>query len=130
MDFSVDEVTQINRRVINAVDGIGGLIAGVDSGKLASALGRIDNLTLYEGLEDVFEIAAWYAIAIAKAHAFTDGNKRTGFVIALTFLQAEGFEIDPEDILEEVMVDVANSELNAKELANILFDLAGGLGIE
>ena len=36
------------------------------------------------------ELAAAYAYGIAKAHAFVDGNKRTAFVTALTFLRLNG----------------------------------------
>lgn len=127
MRFTLDQVKQINRDVINAVDGQGGLIAAIDEGKLESALGRIDNLELYGSLENIYEIAAWYAVAIAKSHAFTDGNKRTGFVVALTYLQQQGIEVQAVDVLEQVMVDVAQSELDATELAKVFFYLTANL---
>ena len=38
------------------------------------------------GETDLHVLAANYAFGIAKAHAFVDGNKRTAFVTAVTFL--------------------------------------------
>lgn len=44
------------------------------------------------------EIAAAYAFGISKAHAFVDGNKRTAFVTALTFLRLNGYSYRPDTI--------------------------------
>lgn len=44
------------------------------------------------------EIAAAYAFDISKAHAFVDGNKRTAFVTALTFLRLNGYSFRPNTI--------------------------------
>jgi death-on-curing protein len=43
-----------------------------------------------------FDIAAAYAFGLVKAHAFVDGNKRTGFVTAITFLRLNGCGFRPE----------------------------------
>ncbi|HHX91805.1 MAG TPA: type II toxin-antitoxin system death-on-curing family toxin [Paracoccus sp.] len=40
--------------------------------------------------------ATAYTYAIAKAHAFVDGNKRTAFVTAATFLRLNGFGLRPD----------------------------------
>ncbi|MGN7981296.1 type II toxin-antitoxin system death-on-curing family toxin [Burkholderia sp. 22313] len=40
----------------------------------------------YAGLDDVFGIAATYAVAIARGHVFNDANKRTGLTCALTYM--------------------------------------------
>lgn len=50
---------------------------------------RAINLFAY-GDPSLAEIAAAYAFGIAKAHAFIDGNKRTAFVTAATFLRLNG----------------------------------------
>lgn len=39
-----------------------------------------------------------YAFGIAKAHAFVDGNKRTAFVTAVTFLRMGGLAFRPEPV--------------------------------
>lgn len=64
--------------------------AGVrDEGGLRSALARPQNLAAY-GDPDLFELAAAYAVGIAKNHPFVDGNKRTAFVTAGAFLDLNG----------------------------------------
>lgn len=66
---------------------------GLNIGKLESVLNRIDQQMYYNNVGDLFEIAAWYGIAIAKGHAFTDGNKRTALATMLTFLEIQGVSI-------------------------------------
>lgn len=61
-----------------------------------------------------------YAVAIARGHAFNDGNKRTGLVAALTYLQREGIEVPRAPQLEEAMVWVAEGILDEKGLADAL----------
>lgn len=65
--------------------------AGIrDGGMLESALSRSQNLFFY-GSPSLFELAAAYAFGIVKNHPFMDGNKRTGFVLAMTFLEINGY---------------------------------------
>ena len=64
--------------------------AGVrDEGLLDSALGRPQNLFAY-GKPTLSDLAASYAFGLVKNHPFIDGNKRTGFVTAATFLELNG----------------------------------------
>jgi len=56
------------------------LHGGHGPGPLEGALGRIDHAIQYDGLDDVYEIAALYAAAIARDHVFNDANKRTALV--------------------------------------------------
>lgn len=66
--------------------------AGVrDEGLLESALGKPINQFYYEQTTDIFELATTYAIGIMQNHPFVDGNKRTAFVSAKTFLARNGF---------------------------------------
>ncbi len=44
---------------------------------LEGALARVENRLAYGLIEDAFDLAAAYAIAIAQGHCFNDGNKRT-----------------------------------------------------
>jgi death-on-curing protein len=67
----------------------GGLSGLRDEGLLAAALGRPANRFAY-GEADLFDLAASYAAGIVKSHPFVDGNKRTGFVVALVFLELNG----------------------------------------
>ena len=47
---------------------------------------------------DIAGIAAAYAYGISKAHAFADGNKRTAFVTAVTFLRLNGHSFRPDPV--------------------------------
>lgn len=60
-----------------------------DAGLLESALARAENKFAYEA-PTLFEMAAAYAYGIVKNHPFVDGNKRTGFMAAVMFLERNG----------------------------------------
>lgn len=94
--------------------------AGVDMPRLESVLGRIEQQMHYRHLEDVFTIAAWYGIAIAKGHAFTDGNKRTALSVMLAFLEMQGISITPHQQLDDLMVDIVESTLAHEHLAEVV----------
>ena len=66
-----------------------------DLGLLEMGCNRALNAATY-GEPDAFDIAAAYAYGICKAHAFVDGNKRTAFVAAFTFLRLNGHPIRPD----------------------------------
>jgi death-on-curing protein len=61
-----------------------------DEGLLDSALGKPRNLFAY-GKPNLFELAASYAFGIVKNHPFIDGNKRAGFLVAVVFLESNGY---------------------------------------
>ena len=69
-----------------------------DDGLLDSALARPRNLLAY-GSPDVSRLAAAYAFGIAANHPFIDGNERTAFVVASTFLRLAGMKLtaSPEE---------------------------------
>ena len=68
----------------------GGLSGVRDAGLLDSALARPQNLVAY-GQPDAFDLAASYGFGIVKNHPFNDGNKRTGFTVAVLFLELNGY---------------------------------------
>lgn len=97
---------------------------GCHLGKLESVLSRIDQQMYYNNVNDLFEVSAWYGIALAKGHAFVDGNKRTGLAVMLTFLEIQGVTIINHTGLDDLMVDIVESkdehEILAKRVANFL----------
>ena len=97
----------------------GGLAGIRDEGLLASALARPRNLHHYSDPKpDVAALAASYAFGIVKNHAFLDGNKRTGFVVARTFLLLNGQDIRATQ--EEkyiIFLKLAEGGLSEEELA-------------
>jgi death on curing protein len=58
---------------------------------LESALARPQQKFAYAS-PDIVEMAAAYAAGIVQNHPFVDGNKRTGFVVGVLFLEINGFE--------------------------------------
>jgi len=67
----------------------GGALGVRDDGLLDSAPARPLNRAGY-GEPDTAELAALYAIAIARNDLFIDGNKRTAYVALETFLALNG----------------------------------------
>ena len=75
----------------------GGAAGLRDSGLLDSALARPLNRAGY-GQPDTAELAALYALAIARNHPFIDGNERTAYVAMETFLDLNGFRFPVGDV--------------------------------
>lgn len=68
-----------------------------DEGLMDSALGKPRNLFAY-GQPSLFELAASQAFGLVRNHPFIDGNKRTGFIVALTFLQLNGWRLEASEV--------------------------------
>ncbi|TKZ20794.1 type II toxin-antitoxin system death-on-curing family toxin [Shimia litoralis] len=84
---------------------------------LEAAMERPRNKFAY-GETDLDWLTAAYAFGVAKAHAFVDGNKRTAFVTAATFLRLNGFGLHPEALEGvSVMENLASDTLSEEEFA-------------
>jgi death-on-curing protein len=86
-----------------------------DAGLLDSALARPLNRAGYAE-PDLAELAACYALGIARNHPFVDGNKRTAFVALEVFLRLNGSVLtagDAEAVV--VMLAMAAGELPDEE---------------
>jgi len=70
----------------------GGATGVRDRELLESALARPRQHHSYAKTSDVVEMAALYTAGIVRNHPFIDGNKRTGFVIGVLFLELHGFD--------------------------------------
>ena len=86
-------VLRVHNRQIELFGGLSGMR---DEGLLESALSRPLNAHAY-GEKDIFNLAGLYAAGIIGNHPFLDGNKRTGYVAALTFLRAMGWRLSVPD---------------------------------
>lgn len=72
--------------------GLHGGASGVrDAGLLKSALARPQQHAAYADPLDPAHLAAVYTAGIVKNHPFIDGNKRTGFVLGVLFLELNGY---------------------------------------
>jgi death on curing protein len=80
--------------------------AGVrDVGLLKSALARPQQHLAYAEVPDVIDMATVYTARIVRNHPFIDGNKRTGFVVGILFLELNGyrFTASEEDAVQAVL---------------------------
>lgn len=119
--INAETVAAIHDTILESEPGLKG---GHGTGPLEGALGRIASAVEYDGLDDVYEIAALYAVAIARGHVFNDANKRTALVTALTYLDTQGIDMRRSTALEDIMVDVAEGKLDQKELGELLYSIA------
>ncbi len=68
--------------------------------------------------KDLFEMAAAYMFHIVQNHPFLDGNKRTGAVTALVFLDVNGVEIDaPKGSIYDLTMSVATGQADKTQVA-------------
>jgi death-on-curing protein len=105
----------------------GGTPGTRDDSLLEIGAHRPRNLAVY-GQPDAFDLAAAYAFGIAKAHAFIDGNKRTAFVAAATFLRLNGItcRADPEEGVR-MIEGLAASEISEADFAGWLRQISNVL---
>lgn len=117
--FPYERVIEINTIILSTEPGYKGQ---VDIAKLQWTLGRVDNAIVYQGLCDIFEIAAKYAVSIAIAHALPDANKRTGLAVALEFLSLNDYElIVDNDLFADAVRDLVIGDLSELEFADLLY---------
>ena len=92
-----------------------------DEAALESALGRPINRWHYSADVDLSELAAAYGFAIAKNHAFIDGNKRAAFQTMYVFLGLNGWRIRAaEDDVVATIERVAAGSVSEADLAEWL----------
>jgi death on curing protein len=80
-------VLAIHDRQLVEHGGAGGIR---DESLLNPELGRRLNHLAYADA-DIIEFAAMYTAGIVQNHPFLDGNKRTGFVVGVLFLELNGY---------------------------------------
>jgi death-on-curing protein len=80
----------------------GGATGVRDAGLMESALARPVNHAAY-GTPDTAELAAIYAIGIARNHPFIDGNKRTAFAALVLFLSLNGLQLVALEVEATIM---------------------------
>jgi len=99
----------------------GGSLGIRDAGLLDSALARPRNQFAYATDIDIAKLAAAYGFALAKNHAFIDGNKRIAFIATATFLRLNGYRLNSNRMDEiQTMLALAAGELSEDEFASWL----------
>jgi death-on-curing protein len=96
----------------------GGATGLRDQGLLESGLARVRQHYVYAAAPNIVDMAALYTTGIVQNHPFVDGNKRTGFVIGVLFLELNGFEFRASEADSTQMVlALAAGKLNETSYA-------------
>ncbi len=120
VDFlSLDDIIEIHK---DQIERYGGSLGIRDIGLLQSAA-AVPSATfqgdyLHQG---IFLMAAAYLFHITQNHPFVDGNKRTGAVAALVFLEINGIVVDaPGNDLEHLVRRVATGQVDKEAIAVLM----------
>jgi death-on-curing protein len=111
----LDAVLAIHDEQISEHGGIRGVR---DRALVESALARPRNLFAY-GEPDAAALAAAYAYGLCSNHGFLDGNKRTAYVVAETFLDLNGYAVVAQDVaVANTMLAVASGVMSEEQITN------------
>jgi death-on-curing protein len=69
-----------------------------DDGLLKSALALPQQHFAYVDRPDIIDVAALYTTGIVGNHPFVDGNKRTGFITGILFLELNGYQFTASEV--------------------------------
>jgi death on curing protein len=117
--LTYEQVVAIHSRQLRRFGGSAGLR---DDGLLRSAIERPVNKWHYEQAE-LPVLAAAYAFALAKNHAFVDGNKRIAFMSMMIFLRKNGIKFSPDQAhATKMMLSLAAGEVSEQSLARWIRD--------
>jgi death-on-curing protein len=96
--------------------------AGVrDEGLLKSAVARGKQIHAYAKKPNIYDMAAAYTGGIVRNHPFIDGNKRTGFVVGILFLELNGYRFTAsEEDAAQAVLNLAAGTLDEAEYAKFL----------
>lgn len=110
----LDAVLAIHDEQISEHGGISGVR---DLAMIDSALARPRNLLAY-GNPDAAALAAAYAFGLCSNHDFLDGNKRTAYVVAESFIDLNGCTMGaPDEEVVRAMLAVASGVMSEEQLA-------------
>lgn len=97
----------------------GGLAGVRDENALEAALARARQQWSYEPTSDLASLGAAYSFDLARAHPFSDGNKRTAFLTMMTFLGLNGKELSATEVdVVQMMVALADGAVTEAMLAD------------
>ncbi|MGX3098877.1 type II toxin-antitoxin system death-on-curing family toxin [Helicobacter sp. 23-1046] len=120
--LSLEDAIALHDKMIEVMGGLQGFESS-RVGYLESALEHIKNDDFYPNFLDKLTHLVFCCV---KFHPFLDGNKRSAILIARVFVLINAPEILPNDFyerLENVVVGVANDEINKDSLKAILAEV-------
>lgn len=73
------------------------------------------------GSPDIVELAAKYTAGIVQNHPFIDGNKRTGFVVGVLFLELNGYRFKAsEEAAAQAVLELAAGKIDESGFCRFL----------
>jgi len=91
----------------------GGAVGLRDDALLKSALARPQQHFAYAESPDIVDMSAAYTGGIVRNHPFVDGNKRTGFVVGILFLELNGYRFSArEEDAAQAVLKLASGNLD------------------
>jgi len=106
------DALMLHDRLLALHGGAGGLR---DRSLLNSALARPQQQLAYDDSPDIVDMAAAYTAGIVKNHPFIDGNKRTGFLLGILFLELNGYRFNAsEEAAAQAMFGLAAGTIDEK----------------
>ena len=91
----------------------GGLEGVRDDALLESALARPRQLLTYAESAGTVAMAGAYTAGIVRNHPFTDGKKRTAFLVGVLFLELNGYRfVASEEDAAKAVIDLASGALS------------------
>ncbi len=88
------------------------------SGRAEAIMYRVLNKIEYEGVTDVWRLAAMHLLAISRGHIFNDGNKRTALFITL-LLKRNGIILPANPDFVGMTVEAAAGQLTEQIVARL-----------
>jgi len=111
--LDTNDILFLYNRIITEYGGLKGIR---DLKLLDSAMVQPQLLYHYKK-SDIYELAAAYCFSIIKNHPFVDGNKSTGLLAALVFLEKNGKANEYDlDSLYELAIGIADSSFNLDDI--------------
>ena len=88
---------------------------------LESALARPRQLHAYGQAPDAIDLAVAYTSGIIRNHPFIDGNKRTGFLVGVLFLELNGYRFTAtEEDATQAILTLASGKLDEADFTSWL----------
>jgi death-on-curing protein len=115
--ISAEEIVLFHDKLLSVTPGVAGMS---DPGRAEALLYRVLNKYQYEGVTDVWILAAMHLLAISRGHIFNDGNKRTALFITLLFLKRNGISLKPNSDYVAMTVEAAAGRLSLEEIVERL----------
>ncbi|EPX1410994.1 type II toxin-antitoxin system death-on-curing family toxin [Cronobacter sakazakii] len=112
--ISAEEIVRFHDRLLQVTPGVTGMS---DPGRAEALMYRVLNKYEYEGVNDIWLLAAMHLLAIARGHIFNDGNKRTALFITLLFLKRNGIDVAANPAFVEMTVNAAAGRLTLEDIA-------------